>query len=176
MPIQAQKIVDEAENFLPISIDNDDAVMIINESVNQMGVLGLAYGEVTIDYDKSEEAWTVIPNDAITVIHVVDEDGNPYYRWQYEDNLIRFAESGTYKVAARKLPESIEKLTDIIDLNSLYKSALVSYMRGFIKLRDDDHSPDGVRLIGEFRELAASTFNTLIRKRKPSQVRVVRHA
>lgn len=179
MPIQAQDIVDRAEWYLKIDILENEGIALVNEALDRLGNAGLAYDEVTVDAVE-ERTFYDLPDNVTGVIYAVNENDNLFYRWQYNlDNQIRFAKTGEYRLSLRIVPEPVVALEGEdgeIDLNVLYRASLVECVRGLSKLKDDDHSPDGARLMQEFERLAVRAFNALLENRKPSQVRVLRHA
>jgi hypothetical protein len=57
-----------------------------------------------------------------------------------------------------------------------YHDTLCTYLKGWFKLKDDDESPDGLRLMSQFENDAAKVFSILRRKRGNGRITVMRAA
>ena len=159
------------EKYVDITIDSDDALEVINEAMDKIGDLGLVYGQVTL----VAEADTPyrMPADA-TIVTVILEDGETADGWTFRGGAIRFARAGTYTIIARRNPEHIELIEEELDLHPSYQRSVVTYLRGWFKLKDDDESPDGHRLMQQFRAEVDHTFALLRRQYSPKTIKVVR--
>ena len=173
MSFTAKDVKDVARIYMRKELTDNEVKTILNNGIDQIGGKGLAHGKAEIEADKDE--WHALPEDVIGPLYVTDENDNLYNNWQYLDGKIKFADKGKYEVVARRMPKQIESVDEEVDLDRLYKPALVAYLGGFSKLTDDDHSPDGARLMQDFERMAAQAFNSLIDSRRPTQVRVFRH-
>ncbi len=171
MSFTGSEIKQLAEEYIGTEMTDEVAVLIINDGLNRLGMLGYVFAEATIEAEKME--WYELPDDRTEVLYV-SEDNKPFYGWEYESGNIRFRKEGTYTVSARRMAEPIEEIDDEIELADVYKSCLVSYYIGFVKLRDDDESPDGYRNMQEFEKYAVKAYQMLVRKRKLTQVKVIR--
>jgi len=173
--INAKSIKEIAEDRLNTTIEVDRAIKIVNHSLYELGSLGLAYQEATFEAEKN--IWYDFPPDDIEMLYVIDmEKDNYYYRYRYENGRVNFAESGEYKVACRTMPQEVDNLVeDTIDLNPMYKAALVDYFIAHIKLAQDDTSEDGHKREEMFQAKAERAYKSQIRERKPATVRVERH-
>ncbi len=175
MAFSGSDVLDIAQIYLRLDVADAEAVKVLNLGSNQLGNLGVVYGEAVIDYVQGTEEWEDLPDGNLGVIFVADSNDKLYYRWQVKNNEIRFADDDEYKVSCRRLPDDISVIGDTVDLPDIYKSCLVHYVVGFSKLKDDDHSHDGIRMMTEFERAGVNAFNTMIKARKPTQVRVFRH-
>ncbi len=174
MAFSANDVLDVAQLYLRHSLTDSEGLRIFNQGLNQLGSLGLIHSVET--YEATSEAKTVdLGADCIGVIYVVDENDNLYYRWKYVDGEVTFAEAGEYKIHYRILHPPVETLDEEALLHNLYKACLTSYVIGFAKLKDDDYSHDGIRNMQDFERLGVQAFNTVIKSRKPTQVRTFRH-
>ena len=62
------------------------------------------------------------------------------------------------------------------DIPEAFHAALITYVAAWWKLKDDDESPDGLRLMQQFWQEVARADVALSRNRGPRQWRVIRHA
>ena len=166
-------IKNDAEFYSEVTITDEEAVKVINRGLNRLGTLGLAYGEQEFTITDTElDEFQVFDDDVIGVIQVLDENNNSFERWEYEETgTIKFAEEGTYYAIFRKIPDNIDLIDDNIDLKGTYKEPLTKHFEGFVKLKYNDTSPDGTRLMQEFERLSTRSFNTLIQSRIPAEIR-----
>ena len=164
---------EDAEFYSEVTLTDSEAVKVVNRGLDRLGTLGLAYGEEEFTIDGTTvDVFQSMTDDIIGIIQVLDENNNSFERWEYEqDGSIKFSEEGTYYVIYRKIPDNITAIADTIDLKGTYEEPLTKHFEGFVKLKYNDTSPDGTRLMQEFERLAAVSFNTLIQSRIPAEIR-----
>lgn len=169
----AIEIKELAELYIPgLEIDDGEAVSVINEALSILGDLGLVYGKITVEAEKGK--WFYLPEDATVVSVVTKADDAPYMHWKIRGRAIMFEDSGTYVIHARRIPPPIQNILDEPEIHPMYQQCIVTYLRGFFKVRDDDSSEDGHRLLGKFEEEALRAFNALRRQQYPKEVKVIR--
>lgn len=173
MSFTGDEVRTDAEYYSDVTLTDDEAVKIFNRGLNRLSSLGLAYGEEEFTIDSANvDAFQPFTADVIGVMVVLDENNNSFERWEYEESgEIKFAEEGTYYVIFREMPDNIDLIVDTVSLKGTYQEPLTKHFEGFIKLKYNDTSPDGTRLMQEFERLAAQSFNTLIQSRIPAEVR-----
>lgn len=167
-----QEILKEAERYNGFSIPEQDALAWINEALLRMGDLGLVYGvvEARMEPHISYE----LPPDAIHVVRVETFEGHPYEHYRLIGSQIVFSHAGDFRIIARKVPPKMDFLSEEPQVHVLYHPAIVMYVRGMAKLKDDEANQDGHRLVQMFEEESARVFSSLQRKRPPSVVKVER--
>lgn len=163
-----------AEAYADEYIDDPDALKAINEAIAEIGDMALIDEDIIMIVDVSRE-WKELPEKVTTVVEVEDIIRNTYRGYRVRgNNLISFNEAGTYKVYYRRIPKPISGLNATPEIHEAYHQALVSFVIGWWKLKDDDGNPDGIRNIERFKEKTMRVFNTLRRRRTPQQIQVVR--
>lgn len=163
-----------AEAYVDEFIDDPDALKAINEAIAEIGDMALIDEDIIMIVDVSRE-WKELPEKVTTVVEVEDIIRNTYRGYRVRgNNLISFNEGGTYKVYYRRIPKPISGLNETPEIHEAYHQALVSFLIGWWKLKDDDENPDGLRNIERFKEKSMRVFNSLRRRRTPQQIQVVR--
>ena len=168
------EIKEAGERYLGITLPEEEVVFIINEALARFGDLGVVHAETEVDAEAG--IWYEMPEDLTSILQVRDVEGEIYYGYETRGSRIRFKSTGHYNILARRLPSPIEAITDTPEVHPILHRALVSYVRGWIKVRDDDESQDGHRLLSQSDEEALRHYNMLMRRRWPQQVKVFRHA
>lgn len=163
-----------AEAYVDEFIDDPDALKAINEAIAEIGDMALIDEDIIMIVDVSRE-WKELPEKVTTVVEVEDIIRNTYRGYRVRgNNLISFNEAGSYKVYYRRIPKPISGLNETPEIHEAYHQALVSFLIGWWKLKDDDENPDGLRNIERFKEKSMRVFNSLRRRRTPQQIQVVR--
>jgi hypothetical protein len=168
-------IVARAQRYVDDTIDSDDALVAINEAIDKLGDLGLIYESANITAGTAN-GWYPLPVDMTSLVSVSDGNGNNYEDFQQRGLEIHFSASGVYTVFYRKHPEGIAVLTETPPVHVSYHDTLCTYLKGWFKLKDDDESPDGLRLMSQFENDAAKVFSILRRKRGNGRITVMRAA
>lgn len=174
MPFTGDDLIDVAEIYTNITIDDNDAVLIINQGLNRLATLGYAYSKEDFTIaDGDIGSFQSFTDDVIGVVLVLDSNENLYNRWKFNSsNGIEFDDEGDYEVIIKIIPSEIDDVSEDISINDIYKTPLFKYLTAFTKLQRNDTSPDGTRLMQEFERLGASAYNTLIQANIPSEARV----
>jgi hypothetical protein len=163
-----------AEAYVDEFIDDPDALKAINEAIAEIGDMALIDEDIIMIVDVSRE-WKELPEKVTTVVEVEDIIRNTYRGYRVRgNNLISFNEAGTYKVYYRRIPKPISGLNETPEIHEAYHQALVSFLIGWWKMKDNDDNPDGPRNIERFKEKSMRVFNSLRRRRTPQQIQVVR--
>lgn len=166
----------QAEKYLSSTIDDADALQAINEALLWMGDLGLIYGTITVS--ATAGTFYTLPDELTKIIRVEDIDNNVYYyNYRLRGNDIAFKDAGNYLILARKMSAGLSLIDDEIDVHPALQRCIIDYVRAFVKLKDDDTNPDGLRLMAKFERDVQIMSNMLKdgRNRGPEQVRVMRH-
>ena len=164
-----------AENYVDEAIDDDEALTAINRALVLIGDRAHRYESVVLSVDQAG-AWLSLPGELTSVREVVDAEGRPYEGYRVRGNRISFADTGRYTVHYRRLPTRMAGILETPDIHPAYHEALVTYVAAWWKLKDDDESPDGLRLMQEFEKQILRADIALSRDRGPKQWRVIRHA
>lgn len=159
--------------YIPgIEIEDSEAVAVINEALSILGDLGLVYGQITVEAEAGD--WLYLPEDATIVSVVLERDNSAYVNWKIRGNRIMFEDSGEFTINARRVPPLLTEILDEPDIHPMYQRCIVNYLRGFFKVKDDDTSQDGHRMLAKFEEDAMRTFNILRRQHSPGTIKVIR--
>ena len=156
-------VKEHAELYLNTTLDESKVLMLINECLNMIGDLALNDQEVTITTSNAGE-WKALPFDT-TNVKAVYEGTSAVDDWYVRGMRIRFQRPGTYQVVIRQMIPEIESLSDEIQVHPLFKMAILSYVRGMLKMIDDDESRDGQALLAQFKEESLKAFSLLERIR-----------
>lgn len=136
-----------AELYVGAELDNDDAIIIINEALETIGDLALHIENYNINAEGTD--WCELPSDT-TAINYITKGGAIYSEWSSDGTRIKFADAGTYLVNLRRMVPQITTLGDEIQIHPLFHKSITAYVRGFMKLMDDDQSADGQAQMQEF--------------------------
>ena len=156
-------VKEHAELYLNTTVEDSAVLMLINESLNMIGDLALNDQEVVITTSVGGE-WKPLPDDT-TNVKAVYSGNDAVDDWYVRGMRIRFQRPGTYQVVIRQMIPEIESLSDEIQVHPLFKMAILSYVRGMLKMIDDDQSADGQALLAQFKEESIKAFNLLERIR-----------
>jgi hypothetical protein len=178
MSFTGQNIIDTAEYYTEVTPTDINAKNIINRGLNRLSTIGAAFGEEAVSVggdvtdDVAADNYFSLTDDIVNILFVIDENNNSFERWEYNTSgQIKFAEEGNYIVVYRKIVTNITDLSSDIDLKDTYQEPLVKHFEGLIKLKYNDTSPDGGRLMAEFERLATQAFNILVFSRLPGEIR-----
>jgi hypothetical protein len=164
-----------AAAYVGAAIDESDALVAINEAIDKLGDMGLVHGSANI-VAGSATAWYPLPDDLTSLVSVDDGDGEDYRSFAQNGSHIRFAEPDTYTIYYRKHPTGVESLADTPCVHVSYHDVICTYLKAWAKMREDDKSQEGSRLMAQFERDAAKVFGILRRRRGPGVIRVERAA
>ncbi len=162
-----------AEKYIGETIDDVDAIEGINQALVWLGDRAGLWGEITIQ--AAADTWYDLPNDCLGVLEVQAASGQ-VQQFEKRDNRIRFAAGDTYTVRYRKLPPEMTALTEEPAVHKVFHRILATGLAAWWKLKDDDESADGLRLLAKFERDANEAAALLRRKPGPATVQVVRGA
>ena len=141
-----------AELYVGSDLDPADALMIINEATETIGDLALNYNEIDIVIAGGGNSWVSFPSDTTAIIIVYDEFGEIYELWSSRGTKVKIEDAGDYKAIIRQMVPKLTSLANEIQIHPLFNTAIIAYVRGFMKMRDDDSSPDGQAQMQKFTE------------------------
>lgn len=155
-----------AELYVGAEMDSEeDAILIINEALETIGDLALNSEDYPVIAENAE--WNELPKDTTAINYVLDSDGKIYQEWTSDSTRIKFTKPGSYIVNLRRMVPQITSLDEEIQIHPLFHKPIIAYVRGFMKLMDDDQSADGQAQMQDFANSVGLAHQTLsnIRKR-----------
>ena len=153
-----------AEIFCGVSIEDDIAIGLINEGLAMIGDLANNYEDV--EFTSTGRTWMDLGDNVTNVVTVTKSDGSPFSGWTTRGMSIRFDEDGTYLVTVKKMPEDVEQVSDEPDCHPMFHRALVTYLRGMVKLIRNDESAIGAQFLQQFEQEVARVSAVLERSRQ----------
>lgn len=154
-------------------LTDEDALIAVNEAISKLGDLALIYDKTYVAAEKA--GWYNLPVDCIHVVSVDSAYGVDYPHYRVRGGLIEFKNTGQYRVNYRRMPKHLASLNDIPETHPAYDDCLVTYMRYWLKMQDDEDSVDADRLYQKFQADVSATYHMLSRGKKgPLTVKVVR--
>jgi hypothetical protein len=166
----------KAERFLNLQIKDSVALDGIQEALNWLGSMGYAIDTITY-YDAEEDTFYGLPDELIEVIKIetTNDSGDKIYYNNYiiDGDMIRFGEEGDYVMFAKKKPK-LEDIGDDLNVHTLIQYAVLSYLKGFILIKNDK---DGSDYLQKFERDAVKAYRDLSKNKSgQNTVSVVRHA
>ena len=168
-------IKEKVERYLTKdNIENEIILDGIEESISWLGNMGYVIN--TINEEFEEKLFYTLPKDVLGVIKVEDIEEETYYEnWKVDGNLIRFGETGKYRIFLNRNPIFPTGIDEELDIHPLLQYAILDYVKGFCKVTIDDTSEDGHRLMQKFKEDALKAYKMIRRNRdNVKQWRVIR--
>lgn len=153
-----------AEIFCGVSIEDDIAIGLVNEGLAMIGDLTNNYEDVELTSTNRE--WIELDSKITNVVTVTKSDGAPYSGWTTRGMSIRFDENGVYNVTVQKMPEEVTSVLDTPDCHPMFHRALVTYLRGMVKLIRNDQSAIGAQLLQQFEQEITRVNAVLERSRQ----------
>lgn len=171
-----QELKDKVERYTDMTFKRDTIIDAIQESINKLGIRGHIID--TIDIEAESEEFYELPKDIIRVIKVeVPEDSVYYYDYLVDGNLIRFHEDNFYRIFAEKHPFKYQNLNEELELHPMLQDCILTYVKGYIRLSNDDKNEIGWNYMQQFREESMQAYEYLKRNQQtPSKIRVERRA
>ncbi len=169
------EIVNEAEVYVGYPIESDMALVAINEAMRVIADLGLVYDTISLDSVCARE-WKALPSNFTHVLRVYDINGDIYDDWEEIGGKIRFGDSGSYSVQFRKLPKRMADLLETPDINEGFLNSIVRFVREFAMQAKAEDFRYKNHDFTAFKEEVMKTHGYLTRRRRPKQVKVIRHA
>jgi hypothetical protein len=161
--------------YMDDSMNTTDALTAINEAISFIGDMALIFDKVSSFYEANK--WYDLPSACTYIDEVNINDGynTIYTGYRIKGNQILFGTAGNYIVHYRRQPNALTSLSNTPEVHVAYHSALVTYAKAWGRLKDDDESIEGQRLMAQWEKDIQRVFNILRRKRGNEQVLVVRH-
>jgi hypothetical protein len=166
-----EQIKAAAERYIGDTLDPVDALEGINQALVWLADRASLWGETVIN--AAADTWYDLPNDCIGVLEVAAASGEAR-EYVKRDNRIKFAEADTYTVRYRRLPREMTALTETPEVHQAFHRVLVTGLKAWWKLMDDEENPDGLRLLAKFERDAEYAAALVRRKSGPATVQVVR--
>lgn len=162
--MNVSRIRNLVEIFCGVSIEDDMLLSLVNEGLAMIG--DLANNHVDIEITSTNREWMKLDSDITNVITVTKEDGKPFAGWTTRGTSIRFDESGMYNVTVKKMPKDVTSVTDEPDCHPMFHRALVTYLRGMVKLIRNDQSAIGAQLLKQSESEITRVHGVLERTRQ----------
>ncbi len=174
-----QEMITAAAAYIDDDIEEEDALIAVNEAQAKLGDMAFVQDQITLPHDASEvRAWHELPPSLTRIVRVTQaRDGKPYSAYQKSGQMIRFNSPGQYTITYRRMPKPITRLDEEPEVPQVFHGALVTYLRAWVRLKEDEDSQDGLRLIQEFYVDADRAYRTLLRSERKElgmQLRVER--
>lgn len=170
------EIKDKIERFFDIKVNSKLIIDGIQEAINWLGNMG--YIIDTILLEAEEETFIGLPVNLIRIIKVENLDENEYcYDYKVDGDLIRFKEEGNYRIFAERHPSEITSLDEELSMHSMLSNCILTYVKGFIKLSNDDENKVGWEYIKKFQQDSIKAYQLLKRNQSnPTKWKVIKHA
>ncbi len=162
--MNVSKIRSLAEIFCGVSIEDDIAIGLVNEGLAMIG--DLANNFETVEITSTDRSLIELGPNITNVVLVTKQDGSPYSGWTTRGMSIRFDEDGVYNVTVKKMPEEVTSVLDTPDCHPMFHRALVTYLRGMVKLIRNDESAIGAQFLQQFEQEIARVSAVLERSRQ----------
>lgn len=173
----ALEIKRAAEAYVDEIIDDDQAITAINRALAEIGDQADLYSHLDVNLQTPGEE-VDLPSEAISVYMVesLDRYGEPYEDYRQIGHTLFFRDPGRFRIHYRRMPSRLpaNAINARPDIPDIFHEALVTYVAAWWKLQDDDESPDGLRLMDEFKQQVLRISSVLRRRRVPRTVPVYR--
>lgn len=156
------------------TVEPDHVLMAINEAMNEVGDMGLLYDSTEAVVTDTGE-WFALPDD-YTSVKSVSIEGKLYLDWQYVNGRIKFNDTGTFAIIARKMAPVFSSIADTLPLHRLYHNGIQFYALAWIRENDDALDQAAQLYHQKFVNSVQSAAQTLIGTKPPMQWTVIRHA
>lgn len=170
-----QEIIEAAMRQTGEFIDTPEGLTCINEALDRIGDMALVYDSCTIVAELPGIPYD-LPPDMTRVTSVLDARGQVCDAYRVEGNQISFGHPGSYTVRYRRLPRHLSVLTEIPEVHLSQHGNLITYVKAWMLLREDDESPRGLQLEQKFDQDVQRTFLLQLRNKRYSDVIPVRAA
>jgi len=164
------------ELYIDDTLESTNVLTAINEAISIIGDMALVFDKVESDYKAN--MWYPLPAGCTYVdeVNICDGTNSVYTGYRIKGNEILFGSSNRYIINYRRQPRGIASLNDTPEIHEAYHQPIVTYVKGWVRLVDDEDSNDGLRLMAQWEKDIQRVYNMLKRKRSPKQVMVMRHA
>lgn len=160
-----RQIIDRAASYCDDSITNTLGILAVNEALDKLGDMGLVY-DSTIVTAASDDAWVDLPATLTSLVSITDSEGKAVNSYVQRGMQLRLPIAGDYIIGYRKHPDHIANEKDTPPVHQSYHDVLCTYLKGWWKLRDDEDSADGLRMMQKFEADAGRVFSILRRQRR----------
>lgn len=162
-----------ARQYADFDITDTETLAAINEGILWIAPYAELYNSTVIDVPDATQQYT-LPDDAIAVVEVKNNDGYNITNCITRGGMITFPDTGTYTVLYKAIPVTMSSLTEEPSIHSIYHSCLATYVAAWWKMKYDETNQDGARLIVKFERDVIMMHNALRGKHFSTEVKVFR--
>jgi hypothetical protein len=169
-------IKDKVERYTDMTLSEDKILDGINEAINWLGNMNYIIDVIAVSPEAKKEY--DLPLDLIKILSIEDTEDDVYYEnYLIDGNIIRFKVEGDYRIYAQRHPNKIDSISKELPLHPMLENCIITYVKGYIKLANDDENKIGWNYIEKFERDAQKAYQTLKRNQKTlTKVTVIRHA
>lgn len=171
-----EDIKEKIERYTDLTLRREKILDGIQEAINKLGVRNHIID--TIDIEAEKEQPYEMPKNFIQVIKVeIPEESKYYYNYMIDGNLIRFKNGNKYRIFSQKHPFDYENLNEELKIHPMLQSCILTYVKGFVRLSNNEGNEVGWNYIKQFNEESREAYQILKRDQKsPSTIKVFREA
>ena len=162
-----------AEGYIGEPISIQDAKDAINEALRILADVAELYADATLTATQDNQ-WVSLPADCTSVVALRDPAGRLVQDAFRQGTFLRLPKAGTYTLRYKRLPSPLTDLAQEPDVPRVFHQAIVDYVIGWWKLKEDEENPDGKDKMRAFLERAREAVFALRRQRWPRAIRVER--
>jgi hypothetical protein len=122
------------------------------------------------------DTWYTLPANLIGIDRIENDEGAIVTGYTVEGDQIRFVESDTFTIYAKKTPDVYVDVNLQPNVHVAYHPSLLEYLKAYWFLIQDPNSQAGQRLKTEAYAMAKEAEHKLKRRTHPKQIMVMRHA
>jgi hypothetical protein len=168
------QLLDYCNGFTSGSMDNTKLLRGVNEFLawlaSEMRITD------TITLYAVADTWYAFPANLLGIDRIESGDGGIVTGYTVEGEQIRFVESDTFTIYAKKTPDVYTDVNLQPNAHVVYHPSLLEYLKSYWFLVQDPNSQAGARLKSEAYAMAKEAEKKLKRRVHPKQIMVMRHA
>lgn len=163
MPLTVEEIAQNVGVMIGKPITPIYAARLINEAIRKLVIMypktTAAHASYSVSVDSANLS-APLPNNCIEIMSVL-KDGIKTSNYTAEYGLIHFKDIGVYDISIIVPPGQVTNPSDEPGVHELYQACLASYVGGTVLLAEDNQSPMGMALMGEYVAISEKTHNQL---------------
>lgn len=151
-------MIEAVETYCNVSVSSssntitpDQIIDLVNETLDKIADMTDNFTIQTFNSVQSN-SWNELDTRTLSIIEVRDSEEQIHNNWKVKNTEIYFYESGSYEVLTKTMPNLVSETADTPDCHPIFYRPIIDYLRGMTKLRNDDTSQDGLRLVKSFYE------------------------
>jgi len=151
-------MIEAVETYCNVSVSSssntitpDQIIDLVNETLDKIADMTDNFTIQTFNSVQSN-SWNELDTRTLSIIEVRDSGEQIHNNWKVQNAEIYFYESGSYEVLTKTMPNLVSAVSDTPDCHPIFYRPIIDYLRGMTKLRNDDTSQDGLRLVKSFYE------------------------